>query len=79
MESMGSAGTVAELVERQWGDDRVGLRADSLTLSHHEVAAGAAARAALLVDLLPRGAQPQGKFGGVVEQHPEMRLSAARQ
>ncbi|GAA1355201.1 AMP-binding protein [Streptomyces beijiangensis] len=69
---MGSAGTVAELVERQWGDDRVGLRADSLTLSHHEVAAGAAARAALLVDLLPRGAQPH--LGVLLDNTPEFPL-----
>ncbi|MFD5102135.1 AMP-binding protein [Streptomyces albidochromogenes] len=55
---MGSAGTVAELVQRQWGDHRPGLRSGDLVLSHHQVAAGAAARAALLVDLLPRGAEP---------------------
>ncbi|MGW7195446.1 AMP-binding protein [Streptomyces chryseus] len=55
---MGSAGTVAELVQRQWGDHRPGLRSGNLVLSHHQVAAGAAARAALLVDLLPRGAEP---------------------
>ncbi|WP_329127766.1 AMP-binding protein [Streptomyces sp. NBC_01465] len=69
---MGSAGTVAELVARQWGDDRVGLRADSLTLSHHDVAAGAAARAALLVDLLPRGAQPH--LGVLLDNTPEFPL-----
>ncbi|MEV0091764.1 AMP-binding protein [Streptomyces sp. NPDC050738] len=69
---MGSAGTVAELVERQWGDGRVGLRADSLTLSHHQVAAGAAARAALLVDLLPRGAQPH--LGVLLDNTPEFPL-----
>ncbi|MEN8650228.1 AMP-binding protein [Streptomyces sp. 21So2-11] len=55
---MESAGTVAELVQRQWGDHRPGLRFEDLTLSHHLVAAGAAARAALLVELLPRDAEP---------------------
>ncbi|WP_434589930.1 AMP-binding protein [Streptomyces sp. A5-4] len=55
---MESAGTVAELVQRQWGDHRPGLRSEDLDLSHHLVAAGAAARAALLVELLPRGAEP---------------------
>ncbi|MGW7365556.1 AMP-binding protein [Streptomyces sp. NPDC054841] len=53
-----SATTVAELVQRQWGDHRVGLRHEDLVLSHHQVAAGAAARAALLTELLPRGAEP---------------------
>ncbi|MEU5975079.1 AMP-binding protein [Streptomyces sp. NPDC047315] len=53
-----AATTVAELVRRQWGDRRVGLRTRGRVLSHHQVAAGAAARAALLADLLPRGAQP---------------------
>ncbi|MGW8952544.1 AMP-binding protein [Streptomyces sp. NPDC055709] len=53
-----SGTTVAELVQRRWGDHRVGLRHEDLVLSHHQVASGAAARAALLTDLLPRGAEP---------------------
>ena len=48
-----SADTVAELVRRQWGDHRTGLRDEHHTLTHHQVAAGAAARAALLVELMP--------------------------
>lgn len=55
---MGSAGTVAELVQRQWGDHRPGLRHEDTVLSHHQVAAGAAARAALLVDLLSADSEP---------------------
>ncbi|MFD8197700.1 AMP-binding protein [Streptomyces wuyuanensis] len=54
----GSGTTVAELVRRQWGDHRVGLMHEDLVLSHHQVASGAAARAALLTELLPRGAEP---------------------
>ncbi|TLQ45708.1 AMP-binding protein [Streptomyces marianii] len=54
----GSGTTVAELVRRQWGDHRVGLVHEDLVLSHHQVASGAAARAALLTELLPRGAEP---------------------
>ncbi|WKX09426.1 AMP-binding protein [Streptomyces sp. NL15-2K] len=45
--------TVAELVADRWGDHRPGLWCEERTLTHHEVAAGAAARAALLADLLP--------------------------
>ncbi|MEE4425432.1 AMP-binding protein [Streptomyces bugieae] len=52
------AGTVAELVQGQWGDRRVGARCGERVLTHHELAAGAAARAALLGELLPRGAEP---------------------
>ncbi|WP_078872175.1 AMP-binding protein [Streptomyces sp. NRRL S-337] len=52
------AGTVAELVQGQWGDHRVGARCGERTLTHHELAGGAAARAALLGELLPRGAEP---------------------
>ncbi|NUK57633.1 AMP-binding protein [Streptomyces lunaelactis] len=66
------AGTVAELVQRQWGDHRVGLRDHGLALSHHQVAAGAAARAALLVDLVPRGAEPH--FGVLLDNAPEFPL-----
>ncbi|MEU9705374.1 AMP-binding protein [Streptomyces sp. NPDC047981] len=64
--------TVAELVRRQWGDHRVGLRARDRVLSHHQVAAGAAARAALLVDLLPRGAEPH--LGVLLDNTPEFPL-----
>ncbi|MER6311477.1 AMP-binding protein [Streptomyces sp. NPDC001657] len=52
------AGTVAELVRGQWGDHRVGAQCEGRTLTHHELAGGAAARAALLRELLPRGAEP---------------------
>ncbi|WP_028797574.1 AMP-binding protein [Streptomyces purpureus] len=69
--------TVAELVQRQWGDHRTGLRESDLTLSRHQVAAGAAARAALLADLLPRGAEPH--LGVLLDNTPEypLWLSAA--
>ncbi|MFI9805989.1 AMP-binding protein [Streptomyces sp. NPDC052301] len=50
--------TVAELVAARWGDHRPGLWCGELVLTQHEVAAGAAARAALLADLLPPGAAP---------------------
>ncbi|MEV5382087.1 AMP-binding protein [Streptomyces sp. NPDC052721] len=50
--------TVAALVAARWGDHRPGLWCEERTLTHHEVAAGAAARAALLTDLLPPGAVP---------------------
>ncbi|WP_078993011.1 AMP-binding protein [Streptomyces sp. MMG1121] len=45
--------TVAELVAARWGDHRPGLWCEERLLTLHEVAAGAAARAALLADLLP--------------------------
>ncbi|MEW2081407.1 AMP-binding protein [Streptomyces sp. NPDC005283] len=64
--------TVAELVQRQWGDHRVGLSGQNVALSHHQVAAGAAARAALLVDLLPRGAEPH--LGVLLDNTPEFPL-----
>ncbi|GAA3125090.1 long-chain-fatty-acid--CoA ligase [Streptomyces rameus] len=50
--------TVAALVAARWDDHRPGLWCEDRTLTHHEVAAGAAARAALLADLLPPGAVP---------------------
>ncbi|MFI6352024.1 AMP-binding protein [Streptomyces sp. NPDC050743] len=56
MESM--TRTVAELVAARWDDHRPGLRCEDRTLTQHQVAAGAAARAALLADLLPPGAVP---------------------
>ncbi|MEV8210812.1 AMP-binding protein [Streptomyces sp. NPDC079189] len=69
---MGSAGTVAEFVQRQWGDHRPGLRHEDTVLSHHQVAAGAAARAALLVDLLPAGSEPH--LGVLLDNTPEFPL-----
>ncbi|MFJ1894732.1 AMP-binding protein [Streptomyces sp. NPDC088115] len=74
---MRSAGTVAELVQRQWGDHRPGLRHEDTVLSHHQVASGAAARAALLADLLPAGGEPH--VGVLLDNTPEfpMWLSAA--
>ncbi|KUN01384.1 acyl-CoA synthetase [Streptomyces yokosukanensis] len=50
--------TVAELVAARWGDHRPGLACEERTLTQHQFAAGAAARAALLADLLPSGAVP---------------------
>ncbi|GGV31807.1 putative fatty-acid-CoA ligase FadD [Streptomyces longisporoflavus] len=75
MESTGS--TVAELVQARWGDHRPGLRFEQRSLTHHQVAAGAAARAALLADLLPRGAEPH--VGVLLDNTPEypLWLSAA--
>ncbi|MBV1937361.1 AMP-binding protein [Streptomyces sp. BV286] len=72
-----SAGTVAELVRDRWGDHRPGLWFEDRTLTHHEVAAGAAARAALLTDLLPPGAAPH--LGVLLDNTPEypLWLSAA--
>lgn len=40
--------TIAELVAARWGDHRPGLWFEDRVLSHHEMAAGAAARAALM-------------------------------
>ncbi|MEW1930126.1 AMP-binding protein [Streptomyces sp. NPDC088360] len=75
MKSTGS--TVAELVRARWGDHRPGLRFEHQELTHHQVAAGAAARAALLADLLPRGAEPH--VGVLLDNTPEypLWLSAA--
>ncbi|MFI6808671.1 long-chain-fatty-acid--CoA ligase [Streptomyces luteogriseus] len=61
--------TVAELVAVRWGDHRPGLRCEDRTLTHHEVAAGAAARAALLTDLLPQAAEPH--LGVLLDNTPE--------
>ena len=76
MES-GTRQTVAELVAARWGDHRPGLWCEDRTLTHHEVAAGAAARAALLADLLPPGAEPH--VGVLLDNTPEypLWLSAA--
>ncbi|MDI3404380.1 AMP-binding protein [Streptomyces cavernicola] len=75
---MGMTGTtVADLVHAQWDDHRPGLRCEDRVLTHHQVAAGAAARAALLVDLLPPGAEPH--VGVLLDNTPEypLWLSAA--
>ncbi|MDP5312116.1 AMP-binding protein [Streptomyces poriferorum] len=69
---MGSAGTVAELVQRQWGDHRPGLRHEGTVLTHHQVASGAAARAALLAELLPAGSEPH--LGVLLDNTPEFPL-----
>ncbi|MGW7461581.1 AMP-binding protein [Streptomyces sp. NPDC054797] len=61
--------TVAELIARQWGDHRPGLRHASGVLSHHRTAQAAAARAALLVDLMPAGAEPH--LGVLLDNTPE--------
>ncbi|MDJ0379670.1 AMP-binding protein [Streptomyces sp. G-G2] len=61
--------TVAELMARQWGDHRPGLRYGDTVLSHHRTAQEAAARAALLVDLLPPGAEPH--LGVLLDNTPE--------
>jgi fatty-acyl-CoA synthase len=69
--------TVAELVAGRWGDHRPGLWFEDQVLTHHEVAAGAAARAALLADLLTPGAEPH--VGVLLDNTPEypLWLSAA--
>ncbi|MFE0643098.1 AMP-binding protein [Streptomyces sp. NPDC058877] len=76
---MRSADTVAELVGRQWGDHRIGLRDEHHALTHHQVAAGAAARAALLVDLMPPLSGREPHLGVLLDNTPEypLWLSAA--
>ncbi|MFD3995943.1 AMP-binding protein [Streptomyces sp. NPDC058583] len=76
---MRGADTVAELVRRQWGDHRIGLRDEHHTLTHHQVAAGAAARAALLVDLMPPLPGGEPHLGILLDNTPEypLWLSAA--
>ncbi|MFS8201779.1 AMP-binding protein [Streptomyces sp. CWNU-52B] len=64
--------TVAELVRERWGDHRPGLWCEERSLTHHQVAAGAAARAALFADLLPPGAQPH--VGVLLDNTPEFPL-----
>ncbi|MER6422652.1 long-chain-fatty-acid--CoA ligase [Streptomyces sp. NPDC001137] len=64
--------TVAELVAERWGDHRPGLWCGERVLTHHEVAAGSAARAALLADLLPPGAEPH--VGVLLDNTPEYPL-----
>ncbi|MFF4258473.1 long-chain-fatty-acid--CoA ligase [Streptomyces sp. NPDC001663] len=64
--------TVAELVAERWGDHRPGLWCGERVFTHHEVAAGAAARAALLADLLPPGVEPH--VGVLLDNTPEYPL-----
>ncbi|MFJ6815675.1 long-chain-fatty-acid--CoA ligase [Streptomyces avermitilis] len=75
MESMRR--TVAELVRERWGDHRPGLWFEGRVLSHHQMAAGAAARAELLAGLLASGAEPH--VGVLLDNTPEypLWLSAA--
>lgn len=62
---------MAEFVEGQWGDPRPGLPYGERRLSRHDVAAASAARAALLADLLPHGAEPHvGVLLGNVPEFP---------
>ncbi|MFD9522447.1 AMP-binding protein [Streptomyces sp. NPDC059979] len=61
--------TVAELIARQWGDHRPGLMHADGVLTHHRTAQAAAARAALLVDLMPPGAEPH--LGVLLDNTPE--------
>ncbi|MGY0486358.1 AMP-binding protein [Streptomyces sp. WG-D5] len=63
------AETFAELVQARWGDRRPGLASEGLALSQHQVAAGAAARAALLGELLPRTGEPH--VGVLLDNTPE--------
>ncbi|EMF50488.1 MULTISPECIES: long-chain-fatty-acid--CoA ligase [Streptomyces] len=64
--------TVATLVADRWDDHRPGLWFEEQILTHHEVAAGAAARAALLADLLPPDAEPH--LGVLLDNTPEFPL-----
>ncbi|KJK41828.1 acyl-CoA synthetase [Streptomyces variegatus] len=66
------ASTVAELVAARWGDHRPGLWCEGRMLTHHEVAAGAAARAALFEDLLPPAAEPH--LGVLLDNTPDFPL-----
>ncbi|MEU6844734.1 AMP-binding protein [Streptomyces sp. NPDC046716] len=61
--------TFAELVQARWGDHRPGLAYEDQSLSHHQVTAGAAARAALLGDLLPATVEPH--LGVLLDNTPE--------
>ncbi|MEH0526280.1 long-chain-fatty-acid--CoA ligase [Streptomyces stelliscabiei] len=64
--------TVAQLVADRWDDHRPGLWFEEQILTHHEVTAGAAARAALLADLLPPDAEPH--LGVLLDNTPEFPL-----
>lgn len=64
--------TVVELIARQWGDHRPGLMhqdTERHVLTHHRTAQEAAARAALLVDLMPAEAEPH--LGVLLDNTPE--------
>ncbi|MEU6312715.1 AMP-binding protein [Streptomyces sp. NPDC047014] len=72
--------TVAELIASRWGDHRPGLRYEERgdgdgrparyrVLTHHRTAQESAARAALLVDLMPAGAHPH--LGVLLDNTPE--------
>ncbi|MFI0239013.1 AMP-binding protein [Streptomyces sp. NPDC016845] len=61
--------TFAEFVQERWGDHRTGLAYGDRVLSHHQLASGAAARAALLAELLPRGVAPH--IGVLLDNTPE--------
>jgi fatty-acyl-CoA synthase len=64
--------TVAQLVADRWDDHRPGLWFEKQVLTHHEVTAAAAARAALLADLLPPAAEPH--IGVLLDNTPEFPL-----
>ncbi|MFE1803131.1 AMP-binding protein [Streptomyces sp. NPDC059517] len=66
------ARTVAELVQERWGDHRPGLWCEERALTHHEVATGAAARAALFAELLSPRAEPH--IGVLLDNTPEFPL-----
>ncbi|MGW1009727.1 AMP-binding protein [Streptomyces termitum] len=68
------ADTVAELIRRRWGDHRTGLRDEHHTLTHHQAAAGAAARAALLADLMPPRPGSEPHLGLLLDNTPEYPL-----
>ncbi|MFC9581819.1 AMP-binding protein [Streptomyces yangpuensis] len=64
--------TVAELMACQWGDHRPGLMyedGERHVLTRHRTAQEAAARAALLVDLMPAEAEPH--LGVLLDNTPE--------
>ncbi|MFD3548547.1 AMP-binding protein [Streptomyces sp. NPDC058655] len=72
MRTTTAPGTVAELMARQWGDHRPGLMYEDTerrVLTRHRTAQEAAARAALLVDLMPPGAEPH--LGVLLDNTPE--------
>ncbi|MFD8791801.1 hypothetical protein ACFV1T_13625, partial [Streptomyces vinaceus] len=73
-----TSGTVAELVARQWGDHRPGLMYGGSThtavLGRHRCAQEAAARAALLVDLMPAARDAEPHIGVLLDNTPEFPL-----